>query len=419
MTTTRRILLAAGAAAGLGLAAASPPAAAGEVVWWCPNWGQARCEELVRRFEAASPGTKVRVEVTVSDGLQNRILVALRSGTTPDLIDVQAGWNIPFAATGGLLPLDELVAKEGIDLGDFLPAALGTARHDGKLYGLPFRMEAHALIYSKGAYREAGLDPAKPPQTWPELVEVSKKLTRKTADGRQQHGFGITGGGEVGNTLFRSLPFIWMNGGSIISDDLKTATVNQPAAVEAVKFYTDMLTQHGVAPPSTLQNDGLALRRLFIAGAIAQYQSGQFDVGTIAKENPAIEIGVAPIPHPPGKQTAAILGGWNFVIPKAAKNPAEAGKLLAFLAKPENLGFYTDTFPTRTSAMALPRFQEPILQPFKAMLPHARPVPPSTAWVQIVQVYFNHIQRILLKEVDAQKAMDDAAKEIQALLDKA
>ena len=53
------------------------------------------------------------------------------------------------------------------------------------------------------------------------------------------------------------------------------------------------------------------------------------------------------------------------------------------------------------------------------MLPHARPVPPSTAWVQIVQIYFNHVQRILLKEGDAQKAMDDAAKEIQALLDKA
>ena len=42
-----------------------------------------------------------------------------------------------------------------------------------------------------------------------------------------------------------------MNGGSIISDDMTKATVNEPAAVEAVKFYTDMLVTNHVSPPST------------------------------------------------------------------------------------------------------------------------------------------------------------------------
>ena len=50
---------------------------------------------------------------------------------------------------------------------------------------------------------------------------------------------------------------------------------------------------------------------------------------------------------------------------------AEAAKLLAFLAKPENMGLYTDTFPARVSGMALPRFQggskvPPQLQRMKA-----------------------------------------------------
>lgn len=391
-------------------------ASAGEVVWWAPNWGQARAEELARKFEAENPDTKIRIEVTVSDGLQNRILVALQSGSPPELIDAQSGWNIPYANTGKLLALDEFVEKEGIDRDDFHPVALKTATSDGKLYGIPYRIESHALIYSKNAYREAGLDPEDPPETWPELIDYAKKLTRTTEAGQQQYGFAITGGGEIGNTVFRSLPFLWMNGGGILSEDLSEVIVNRPESVEAVKFYTDMFTEHGVSPPSTLQNDGTANRRLFIAGAVAQYQSGQFDLGSIRQENPEIEVGVGPLPHPEGKQTAALAGGWNWIVPAEAANTEGALEFVAFLSEPDNMGFYTDTFPARTSAMELPRFQAPELQGFKEMLPFARQPPPHPNWIQITQIYFNHVQEILLGDATPQEAMDAAAEEIEPLL---
>ncbi len=161
-----------------------------------------------------------------------------------------------------------------------MPAALDYVTWDGKLWAIPYRIETHAVIFNKGDFTAAGLDPAKPPQTWDELVDAATKLTK---DGKS--GFAITGGGEVGNTVFRSLPFIWMNGGSIISDDMTKATVNEPAAVEAVTFYTDFFKK-GLSPASTLENDGTANRRLFIADAVSMYQSGQFDVASIRKENP-------------------------------------------------------------------------------------------------------------------------------------
>ena len=229
-------------------------------------------------------------------------------------------------------------------------------------------------------------------------------------------GYAITGGGEVGNTMTGSLPFIWMNGGDIVSADLTTATVNQPAAVEAVQFYTDFYTK-GLSPASTLSNDGTANRRLFIAGSAAAYLGGQFDIPSIKTENANLEIGVMAIPHPEGKQTAGVLGGWSYVIPKDAKNPADAKKFLQFLNTSENQGFFTDTFPVRTSALALPRFQDPILPEFKAMLPFTRPVPVHKNWVQITQAYFDGIQRILLGDQTVQESMDQANEEIQVLLD--
>src|SRR5664279_4682470 len=243
---------------------------AGEIVWWTPNWGEARAKELVSKFEAANPGITVKMEITVSDGLPTKILTALQSGSPPDLIEAQHGWVAPYAQANLVLPLDDVLQ----DKDDYIPASLQYDTWNGKLWGIPYRIETHAIIYNKDAFKAAGLDPEKPLATWTELVDAAKKLTGKNPAGQDQYGFAITGGGEFGNTVFRSLPFIWENGGSIISDDMTKATVNSPEAVAAVKFYTDMLTANKVSPPSTLQNDGTANRRLFIAGTVAMYQSG-------------------------------------------------------------------------------------------------------------------------------------------------
>ena len=222
---------------------------------------------------------------------------------------------------------------------DYVPAAIDYVGWNGKLWAIPYRIETHGIIYNKDHFREAGLDPGKPPKTWDELTAAAKALTK---NGR--YGFGITGGGEVGNTLFRSLPFIWMNGGDIITADMTKAVVNSPEAVKAVEFYTNFYKQ-GLSPKSTLENDGLALRRLFIAGTVSAYQSGQFDLPAIQRENPNVKLGAMTIPAPAGKQTAAVLGGWSYVVPKSAKNPEEARKFLQFLNTTENQGYYTDTFP--------------------------------------------------------------------------
>ena len=388
--------------------------AASEIVWWTPNWSQDRARVVADRFEAANPGLKVRLEVTVADGLPARIQTALQSGSPPDVIEGQHGWVIPYAQSNLLLPLDDVVTERE----DYAPVSLDYVTWNGHLWGAPYRIEAHALFYNKGMFREAGLDPETPPRTWTELVSAAKTLTRTRKDGRRQFGYAITGGGEIGNTLFRTLPLIWMNGGNIISDDMTQAVVNQRPAVEAVTFYTDMLTRHAVSPPSTLQDDGNASRRLFIAESVAMYQSGQFDLKPIRAENPAIDLGVALLPHPEGKPIAAALGGWSFVVPKDARHPDAAKKLVAFASQADQMGYYTDTFPARTSAMALPRFSEPLLVPFREMLQYGRRVPPRKDWLQIVQIYFDGVQHILLKDLTPQAAMDRAAADIQALLNR-
>lgn len=389
-------------------------APANELVWWTPSWGEARARTLAKAFEAAHPGITIVVQVSVPDGLPTRIQTALRSGAPPDVIEAQPGWIVPYAQAGLLLPLDEVIT----DRSDYVPAALDAASWNGRLWGAPFRLDAHAILFNKAMFRDAGLDPAHPPETWPAFVDAATRLTKTRADGRRQYGFAITAGGEVGNTLFRVLPFIWMSGGDLISADMKTAIVNQPAAVAGVTFYTDLFLTHHVAQPSALSDDGLANRRLFVSETAAMYQSGPFDIGPIRHDNPALDFGVMMIPHPDGKDTAVVLGGWSFIVPKESTHPVEAKQFVAFLLETEHMGFFTDTFPARVSAMALPRFADPMFDVYKRMLQHARALPQHPRWLQIVQAFFDQVQRILLKERTPQQAMDAAAADIQALLDR-
>ncbi|MGN6101368.1 MAG: ABC transporter substrate-binding protein, partial [Devosia sp.] len=247
MKLQTRLLL--GAAVGALLVAPSL-AMAGDVVWWTPNWSQARAQKLADDFHKANPDINIKLQITTSNGLPQQVMTALQSGSGPDIIEVQHGWVQGYAQNDLVLPLDDTIQEKD----DYNKAALQYDSYDGKLYGIPYRIECTALIYNLDDYTKAGLDPNNPPQTWDDWVAASKKMT---TDG--VFGMAITGGGEVGNTITRALPMIWMNGGDIISADGKKAVINSPEAVAAIKFYTDFYKEK-ISPDSTLQNDGVANR---------------------------------------------------------------------------------------------------------------------------------------------------------------
>ena len=158
-------------------------ARAGDVVWWAPNWGEERARTLAQKFMAANPGTNIKIEVTVSNGLPERVLTALRSGTGPDIIEVQHGWVNGYAQSGLILPLDDTIQ----DRQDYVPAALDYVSWNGKLWAIPYRIETHGIIYNKDRFREASLDPDKPPKTWDELTACVESYHRAEESGRSGH----------------------------------------------------------------------------------------------------------------------------------------------------------------------------------------------------------------------------------------
>lgn len=90
MTIFRKTAVLAASASTLAMMAGT--AMAGTVTWWSPNFHAPRATELVAQFEAEHPDIDIVIEETTSDGLPQRVITALQSGSAPDIIDVQHGW---------------------------------------------------------------------------------------------------------------------------------------------------------------------------------------------------------------------------------------------------------------------------------------------------------------------------------------
>jgi sn-glycerol 3-phosphate transport system substrate-binding protein len=107
-------------------------------------------------------------------------IAAFRAGDPPAIVQIfEVGTATMMAAKGAVKPVYQLMADAGVkfDPKAYLPAITGYfSTADGKMLSLPFNTSTAILYYNKDAFTKAGLDPSKPPKTWPEVFADAKKI---------------------------------------------------------------------------------------------------------------------------------------------------------------------------------------------------------------------------------------------------
>ena len=175
MKLTRRILM--GAAAGSFLLSPDAAMAQTELTFW--SWRQedkAFYQDVIKKFQAKDPGITVKFETYAPENYQTILSTALAAGRGPDVIQVRAYGNLETIATPGyLLALDKQNVPE---LANFPEAALAaeTLRSDGKVYAVPFAMQAQLVVYNKKIFKDSGVNP---PKTWDEMMALTQALKAK------------------------------------------------------------------------------------------------------------------------------------------------------------------------------------------------------------------------------------------------
>src|SRR5215813_7290868 len=174
---------AAGAAAALAVVMATPAGAATEIQWWHAMTGANNdvIVKLADEFNASQSEYKVIPSYKGSyPDTMNAGIAAFRAGNAPHIMQVfEVGTATMMAATGAVKPVHVLMkeAGEAFDPKIYLPTITGYySTTKGEMLSFPFNSSSAVMWYNKDAFRKAGLDPDRPPKTWPEVFDAAKKL---------------------------------------------------------------------------------------------------------------------------------------------------------------------------------------------------------------------------------------------------
>ncbi len=206
---------------------------------------------------------------------------------------------------------------------------------NGIRYGFPVEGGNFQYMFiNVDMYKEAGLDPNKPPKTLSELLEHAKKLTKYDARGKViRSGYGIRYSGDQTGITDKFLPMLHAFDGLMVDPKYKNSkgVVNSQAGIEALAFYGDLVNKHKV---SSLEvgNSEVA----FSKGLAAIIFRESWLPGFLATNAPNINYKVYALPSQKATPGPGALFGWADMVYKHSKNKKLAWEFLDFMWSKEN-----------------------------------------------------------------------------------
>ncbi|HEY3338477.1 MAG TPA: ABC transporter substrate-binding protein [Propionicimonas sp.] len=204
-------------------------------------------QQVIDNFNKSQSDIVIKPNIMPWDQLYQKLLTSVTSADGPQIIAMDASRVPQYASKGALAATDDFFAGTTYMDTSVLPeAAVNASKFSGTNYGVPFNLAPMMLYYNKDMFTAAGLDPEKPPTTWDEFASMAGKLTvDKNGDGKpEQYAIALADH----ETVPMYQPFMWNNGGGVVSEDAKTSTLDQPASLEALNFWTKQVRDNKVSP---------------------------------------------------------------------------------------------------------------------------------------------------------------------------
>ncbi len=325
MNVRRLLILVIGAA----LLLASMPAVAQDkpkMSFWIRNTNFL-IENLVDKWNS-SHDTQIELTIIPAADFVTKFAASIAGGQAPDIAAIDLIYTPAFAAEGQLEDITDKVQALPF-LEDLSPAHMTLGTFEGRNYAVPFAAEGSFLIYNKGLFKQAGLDPEKPPTNWTELLDAARKIT---ALGNDTYGYYFAGN-CAGCNAFTYLPLIWASGGDVLSADFSAPTLTDPIVRDALQLYRTMWEEK-LIPEGAQVDNGADFVNAFGTGKIGMAGTGAFGISTYKTDHPDIDFGVTLLPGKDGG-TASFGGGDVIGIPKGSAFVDQAWEFINWLLSDE------------------------------------------------------------------------------------
>lgn len=390
---------------------------------WTTDDNPAR-QEQIAIFDRQFPHLKLTIDPTNND--QSKIIVQTMAGIGPDVIDCYTRQQLHTYYQAGILADITDMAKEAGTTPDICwEAARENMMIEGRQYGFVTNPGPWVIFYNKGIFDRVGLPYPKGDWTWDEFVEVAKKLTIKSPDGRRNETFGIMG--------YDLMEAIWQNGGSFYSTDGARCTLDSPQAIEAAQWLMDLQFTHKCAPSPSEEEAmaaaggwGQGIITLFSAQRLGMIRYGRWGL-IVWRKDPKLRLGVAPLPY--RKQKATTFVTRISVLNNKSPYLRDAFNFMRFLASEEYCNqindsadncapvkkyCYTDRF------LHNPQYpQETFNHIFRDEMKYARSVELSKFVNPYVadRIFRRYLDLMRNRELEPPEAMTRAAEEINRAME--
>ena len=298
-------------------------------------------EEIAKRFEKET-GNKVNfVQVPYPQVFEKLTAEMASGGSSFDVVTMDVVWIPAFAQFAE--PLDALFTADVKK--DIFPSLLADAQFGGKFVGMPTWANAEILFYRKDLFEDPKEQAAfktkygyelHPPKTWQEFTDTAIFFTRDTnSDGKPDlYGTDVKGLVEtewLAHVLQAGSP-------GVVFDADSKLIIDNPAHVEALKFYTDLHCKYKVNPPNVNEVDWGVAQNLFYQGQTAMMRFWAHAYRLTPKDSKVEgRVGVAPMIGGSGG-VGAIPGPWYNMIPTTGKNKEVAKQFVKFAYENNVLG---------------------------------------------------------------------------------
>lgn len=368
--------------------------------------------------------SRIFVEYSSVSQIDRRLMLATSGGVPPDVAGIGSKSLPVYAENNALTPLDKLAEAGGVSRDRYIDIFWKICSYRGHLWALPTTPGSLALIWNKKLFREAGLDPERPPQSIAELEQFNEKLVKRRADGSLAAIGFLPAEPGWWNEIWG-----WWFGGELW-DGHETITVNSPENVAAFQWIESYPRRFGTRDLLALR-DGFgnfaSPQNPFFTGRVAMVLQGPWIYNFIKNfAPPDFEWGVAPFPcvDPAKLQNVTQVEADVLVIPAGAKHPKEAFEFIQYVnsQKPmEKLCLGQRKFsPLREcSAEFFQKHPNPHIGEFLALAksPNARFVPQLTVWTLYSNDMTQAFGRVWTGKATAGESLDDVQEHVQLSFD--
>ena len=302
-----------------------------EIQWWHSMSGALGdwVNDLAKDFNASQKDYRIVPTYKGSyDESMAGAIAAFRAGNAPHILQVfEVGTATMMASKGAIVPVGQVMQQAGVkfDNAAYVPAVAGYyTAPNGQMLSFPFNSSTTVFHYNKDAFKAAGLDPNKPPSSWPEVAIAAAKLkaaghkcpfTTSWVSWTQLESF----------SAWHNVEYATKNNG-FGGLDARLA-FNSPLHVRHIENLANMAKQ-GLF---VYKGRGNTADATFYSGECAM-MTGSSGLYANIKKNAKFASGIAPLPYypdVPGAPQNTVIGGASLWV-MAGKKPAEYKGVAAF-----------------------------------------------------------------------------------------